>query len=87
MADPVAVLAGTISHFGLAGGCTEQLAAGPAFTRNSKSGNAFSSTDRAQDQAQAMAAHGDEIEKVLVWAEAVAANAGVAMTLRAGIIG
>ena len=87
MADPVAVLAGTISHFGLAGGCTEQLAAGPAFTRNSKSGDAFSSTDRAQDQAQAMAAHGDEIEKVLVWAEAVAANAGVAMTLRAGIIG
>lgn len=87
MADPVAVLAGTINHFGLEHGTAEQLAAGPAFTRNSKDGAAFSATDRAQDQARAMAAHGEEIDKVLLWAAAVAANAGVAMELGAAVAG
>jgi hypothetical protein len=93
MAAPVPVLAGVLAHFGLDGGNRDldalatRLAAGPAFTRNSKDGAAFSATDRAQDQARAMAAHGEEIDKVLVWAAAVAANAGVAMELGAAVAG
>lgn len=95
MAAPVPVLAGVLAHFGLGGDGgqdgtgvrAEALAAGPAFGRNSKDGAAFSATDRAQDQARAMAAHGEEIDKVLVWAAAVAANAGVAMELGAAVTG
>ncbi len=49
------------------------------FARDSKSGQAFASGQRASDQSAAEALHADEIEKVGAWAEAVAASAGIAM--------
>lgn len=53
------------------------MIAGPAFSRHSKSGQSYSAQAREADYAAARAAYGDEIDKVLVWAEAVAAAAGV----------
>lgn len=57
------------------------------FARDSKSGESFASGRRAADQSAAEALHADEIEKVTTWAEAVAASAGVEMTLPAPLLG
>lgn len=51
----------------------------PAIGRNSKDGSAFTAADRVRLHAEGLAAHQDEITKVAAWAEAVAANAGVAL--------
>jgi hypothetical protein len=51
------------------------------FRRHAKSGGKFSQEDRAADQKSAAELHGDEIEKVMSWAEAVAASAGVPLDL------
>jgi len=51
------------------------------FARDSKSGKAFTSGQRASDQSAAEALHADEIEKVTSWAEAVADAAEIAMQL------
>ncbi len=59
----------------------QSLAQGPAFSRHSKSGSDFSAAERSVERAAAMAAHGEEIEKVTIWAEAVARNAGIALAL------
>jgi hypothetical protein len=56
-----------------------ELAAGPAFTRHSKSGTAYSAAARGEDYAAARAAYGEELDMVGVWAKAVAANAGIAL--------
>ncbi len=53
---------------------------GPIFSSHSKFGQAFTAEDRAAERA-AEAAHADEIEKVAVWAEAVAKAAGVPLHL------
>ncbi|MDP3675958.1 MAG: hypothetical protein Q8R44_12835 [Novosphingobium sp.] len=81
-ADPQAALAAAARHYGLAldPQAVAMIAAGPAFTRHSKSGAAYSAQSRSDDYAAARAAHGDEIGKVVIWAEAVAANAGIALT-------
>lgn len=55
----------------------DAVIAGPAFTRHSKSEAAFGDAERRAEQRRADAIHGDEIEKVAVWAEAVAASAGL----------
>ncbi len=57
------------------------VAAGPAFTRHSKFDTAFGAAARMAEYDTAAQAHGDEIAKVIVWAAAVAANAGVAIAL------
>lgn len=51
------------------------------FARNSKSGKSFASGKRTSDQAEAETLYADEIEKVSIWAEAVARTAGVTMRL------
>jgi hypothetical protein len=61
--------------------------AGPAFTRHSKSGDAFGAAARVAEQQQAASVHADEIEKVAVWTEAVAQAAGVPMELPAPLLG
>jgi hypothetical protein len=53
-----------------------EIVAGP-FRRNSKSGVAFDRSDRDAEYRAAGAAHGDEIDKVVIWAEAVANAAGI----------
>lgn len=75
-ADPARAIAAVAGHYGLdldAG----SVAAGPAFQRNSKTGAAYSPEARDADYAAARAAYGEEIAMVMVWIEAVAANAGV----------
>jgi hypothetical protein len=47
------------------------------FARDAKTGAAFEAGRRSQDQADGLALHRDEIEKVVVWACAVAEQAGV----------
>lgn len=63
------------------------IVAGPAFTRHSKTGDSFGSSARAAEYDAALAAHKDEIGKVLVWANVVADAAGVSMTLPSPLLG
>ncbi len=80
-ADPVAALTAVTAHYGLAcdAAAIAEMAAGPSFSRHSKSGAAFTPADRKIEYAQARAAHGDEIDLVLEWARRVADTAGVSM--------
>jgi hypothetical protein len=88
MARPAEVMARSSGLFGL--GLGEEgianLLAGPAFTTHSKSNAGFSAADRLAEQRDAAATHADEIEKVAVWAEAVAGAAGVSMQLGAPLL-
>lgn len=79
LADPDAALVAAGALFGLSG--AEALTDNAAFARHSKSGGSFSRDDRAAEHAAALAAHGDEIDKVHAWALALADRAGVEMTL------
>jgi hypothetical protein len=79
-ADPGKALFAGASHFGLG----EHAAANdahPAFGTHSKFGGNFRTEDRRAEYALAQTAHGDEIEKVLIWAEAVAQSANIPLTL------
>lgn len=82
--DPAGTIGGVAAHFGLSPGADRiaAVASGPAFSRHSKSGETYSADARTGDYAAARAAHGEEIGQVLAWAEAVAANAGIAMLAR-----
>jgi hypothetical protein len=60
---------------------------GRIFTRHAKFGNAFGREDRLAGQRQAMEAYGDEIEKVAVWAQEVAARANVPFDLPRPLLG
>jgi hypothetical protein len=51
------------------------------FRRHSKFGGEFDREDRLAGQRSAAEIHGEEIEKVTIWAESVAANAGVPVRL------
>lgn len=62
------------------------ILAGPAFTSHSKSGSGFSAADRLAEQRDAAETHADEIEKVAIWAEAVAGAAGVSLRLGAPLL-
>ena len=57
------------------------VAAGPAFTRHSKEGHAFSAVERANDRAEGLAIHAREIAMVSTWAQQVADYAGIAVKL------
>lgn len=78
---PERVLGPVAAHFGLAlsSDAARAIATGPIFRRHSKFGTDFSPDDRRREQAEANAAHGEEIAQVAEWARAVAAAAGVAM--------
>jgi hypothetical protein len=62
------------------------IAGGEALRRHSKSGAAFDPQARAAAYDDAAAAHGDEIEKVAIWAETVAASARLELTLPAPLL-
>lgn len=78
-ARPRDVMVALVELFGieLDAAALDAVVAGPAFTRHSKSEAAFGGAERVAEQRSAAELHGDEIEKVALWAEAVAANAGV----------
>ncbi|MDO9489366.1 MAG: hypothetical protein Q7J32_13410 [Sphingomonadaceae bacterium] len=76
------VVASSATLFGIAldAAAVDAIVAGPAFTRHSKNEAAFGGAERQAEQRRATEIHGDEIGKVAVWAEAVAASAGVPLT-------
>ena len=57
------------------------------FARHAKFGGAFNRDDRAAGQRSAAELHGEEIEKVMAWAEAVASAAGVKFSLPLPLLG
>ena len=75
---PAAALAAVAGHYALDFDAAA-VAAGPAFTRHSKSGESYGSEARRADYAAARGAYGEEIAKVMVWAAAVADSAGIAL--------
>lgn len=81
MTHPADAVAATARHFGLA--LTDEeaasIAAGPAFSRHSKSGEAYSADRRGDDYANARSAYGEEIGMVVTWATKVAEVAGIAL--------
>lgn len=79
-ANPGKALFATASHFRL-GDHTAANDAHPAFGTHSKFGGSFGTEDRRAEHVLAQTAHGDEIEKVLIWAEAVAQSANIPLTL------
>ncbi len=79
LAQPAKALTVLCKFFGVALDA-EAVVAGPIFAQHSKFGQAFSNQDRIDDRA-AEAVHADEIEKVAIWAEAVAKAAGVSLLL------
>lgn len=87
--DPAAVLAAAAAHLGLAANADDlsAMAAGPAFTRHSKSGAAFDTAQRAAEYAAARRAHEDEIGKVVIWAQAVAEANGLPLDLPHPLLG
>ena len=85
LSDPEAALIATATLFGLPD--VNAFANNPAFARHSKSGAAFSPADRSEEHAAALAAHGDEIDKVHTWALALANAAGIAMVLPRPLLG
>lgn len=79
-ASPVAALASVAEHFGLELP-QHDIVANEAFATHSKFGGSFSTDDRIAEHQAAADAHNDEIEKVLVWAKAVAKAANINMDL------
>lgn len=78
LADPDGVVGAVASWFGLP---AERFANHSAFTRHSKSGDSFSTAERAGEQAAALVAYGDEIDKVVAWAEVLANRNEIGMEL------
>jgi len=62
------------------------ILAGPAFTEHSKYGSPFDGVARAAEASDAAALHHDEIEKVGIWANVVAKNAGIDLTLKSPLL-
>lgn len=88
MARPGEAMAAMARLFGVAAddATIGAVVAGPAFTRHSKSGDAFGAADRADEHRIAATTHADEIAKVVAWTEAVARAADVAMTPPAALL-
>ena len=88
LADPAAALAALDTLFGVAGDeATREAIVGSVFRRHAKFGSDFSAADRVAGQASALAVHGEEIEAVVGWADAVAANVGLAFDLPLPLLG
>ncbi|MCW3797960.1 hypothetical protein OMW55_09105 [Sphingomonas sp. BN140010] len=88
LAEPDAALERLDALFGVADDETGRAAViADVFSRNAKSGEAFSAGDRAAGQRSAEQLHGDEIDKVHAWALAVAQGAGIAMSLPQPLLG
>jgi hypothetical protein len=79
--DPARALAAAAAHYRipLDAPAIARIASGPAFTRHSKSGAAFTPEQRLAEYAAARGAHGEEIDLVCAWAGKIAAQAGIAM--------
>ncbi len=81
VAEPRATVARVAALFGIAldAAALDAVVAGPAFARDAKTGDAFAPGRRDAEQRLANEVHGEEIDKVSIWADAVAQSAGVAI--------
>lgn len=79
ISQPARSIAAAADHFGIAldAPSVARIAAGPAFTRHSKSGAAFTPDQRRAEYAVARSAHGEEIDLVCAWAMTIAEQAGI----------
>lgn len=85
---PIEAVDALAGFFGVAlqPGDKDAIAAGPAFRKHAKSGESFSTSDREREYRDATAAHGDEIRKVVRWAEIVSETAGIPLSLGNALI-
>lgn len=79
--NPVGSAVAVAGHYRLARLSAENFVGHMAIGRNSKNGANFAAGQRDQELAAAEAAYGEEIAQVVGWAEAVAAQTGIVMTL------
>ena len=88
IARPAAAVAALGAFYGLAidADAAARIAAGPAFTSHSKGGGAFSRDERLAEQKESASVHAEEVEKVALWAEAVANSAGQSFDLPSPLI-
>lgn len=88
LARPYASVVALAALYGLSidGGQVDAIITGPAFRSHSKHGTAFDGAARDAEYAAAANAHGEEIEKVEVWASAVAASASIPTILPAALL-
>lgn len=77
--DPAGTMRRLAMLFGLPvdNATLDAIVTGPAFTRHSKLDADFGIADRAGEHRVAADTHAEEIDKVMIWTEAVAAAAGV----------
>lgn len=89
MAHPADAFAALAAHFGLqlAPAQVQAIVTGPVFARDAKNGADFAPGQRAQAASKGRELHGEEIDKVLAWAEAVASGSGIDMRLPQGLLG
>jgi len=81
LASPRAAIAAICDLYALSADADtiDAMADSDVFGRNAKDGTVYQANDRMREQIEGAALHADEIDKVLVWADAVARNAGVAL--------
>lgn len=88
IAKPEVAMAALVRHYGLPltndDAC--RLARGEAFSRHSKRDTAFGKAERQAEQRDGASVHAEEIDKVALWAEAVAKSAGQSLNLPAGLL-
>lgn len=84
LADPRSAIARSQAFFGLGldSGEVEAIASGPVFSTHSKLGDrGYDADARAKEHAAASEAHSEELQMVVEWIAAVAAQTGAPMTL------
>lgn len=59
----------------------KEIAGGRSFATNAKDGRPFGLRERVAEQTASQAEHADEIEKVAIWAEAIARASAISLTL------
>ncbi len=85
MTDQPGKIAALGAHFGLAAQGITRLANADALARHSKDGRPFDATLRREEQEKAHRAYGEEIEKVVFWAETIAAQRAISLNLPAAL--
>lgn len=87
LADPLAAMQSLCRHFELTVDQTvlsDQIAR--VFTRNAKTGDSFNADSRRAEHVGSSSLHEDEIGKVVLWANAVAAAAGQNLQLKSALV-
>jgi hypothetical protein len=89
LARPAETMAALARLYGLALAPTDlaKIVEGPAFTRNSKTGDNFSAADRAAERDAGLKAHADEVGKVSAWARELARSNSITLDLPNPLLG